>query len=42
MAGRTTGVGTQQRETYKQHKRNTLPQLNSEVVNLTGLADTKD
>ena len=40
MAGRTTGVSNE-RETYTQLKHSALPQRNSEVVNLTGLAENK-
>ena len=40
MSGRTTGVNDE-RGTCTQLKHSALPQRNSEVVNLTGLAETK-
>ena len=40
MAGRTTGVNNE-RGTCTQLKHSILPQRNSEVVNLTGLAENK-
>ena len=40
MAGRTTGVNNE-RGTCTQHNQDTLSQRNSEVVNLTGLAENK-
>jgi hypothetical protein len=40
LAGRTTGVNNE-RGTYTQHNQAILPQRNSEVVNLTCLAENK-